>query len=562
MSAPSPPAAPPLLDINDGAGHRTFELTREIVHLGRRGDNDIQVIEAHVSKRHARILRKGESFAIVDLGSKAGVFVNGVRVGEQDLLDGDVITLGSVSPPTLVFRRRRTSVVRAAPDSPLPTLTIETLGQGLDKLAMLLESSRLLSGRFTLAQILDNVVDLAIEITRAERGFLILRRPDGSLDYKSARRSGRLPIEPEEIRVSQTIVTEALTTGVPRIVPDVQEEVDLVDLRSVGILHLRSVVALPLFRFSVLDSETERARPTGEVFGVLYLDSRDTKDSITRIDRGILESLALDASSAIENARLFREAEEKRAMEAEFERAREVQAALLPRSFQGAPHFEVSGQCVPSRRLGGDYYDQFSLSGGRGCFVMADVAGKGMPAALLAAALQGVIGAEVANDQPLGRMVERINRVIFRLTPDEKFVTLFCCVLGPTGALAYVNAGHCPALVVSEDREVRKLFTGDMALGILESSSYRQKDFRLRAGDVIALFTDGVTEAANDAGDFFEEARLQSVLVRTRHQAADAIVTAIMDEVKVFSGGVSPRDDITLMVVKYLGRPGTEDSEA
>ncbi len=562
MSASSFPPSRAVLDIEDRAGRRTFELTHEIVRLGRGGDNDIQVMEPHVSKRHAQIVCNGERFAIVDLESKAGVFVNGVRVSEQDLTDGDVITFGQIAPPTLIFGRSAGSSVHPVHDSLLTTLTIDAPGQGLDKLARFLEFSRLLGGRLTLAQILENVVDLATETTQAERGFLILRGPDGALDYRVTRRSGRLPIEPDEIRVSQTIVRDVLATGAPRIVSDVQEEWDLVDLKSVGILQLRSVVALPLFRFSVPESDASSARRTDEVFGVLYLDSREAKDSFTRIDRGILETLAHDASSAIENARLFREAEEKRAMEAELERAREVQAALLPRSFQGTPHFEVSGQCVPSRRLGGDYYDQFSLSGGRCCFVMADVAGKGMPAALLAAALQGVISAEVANDQPLGGMVERINRAIFRLTPDEKFVTFFCCVLGPTGALVYVNAGHCPALVVSEEGEVRKLFTGDMALGILESNAYRQKDLRLRAGDVVALFTDGVTESANDAGEFFEEGRLQSVLGRTRHQAADAIVRAIMDEVKVFSGGVSPRDDIALMVVKYLGRQGTKESEA
>jgi serine phosphatase RsbU (regulator of sigma subunit) len=545
----------PALEIRDSASDcRTVRIDREITRLGRRSDNDIQILESHVSKRHADILRRGEQFVIVDAGSKAGVFVNGARVSERVLADGDVITLGATALPTLVFRRDGSAPAKPASASLFATLTGPPGEQGLENLARFLEFNRLMGGRFTLAEILENVVDMAAELTGAERGFLILRGPGASLEHRVARGRDRVAIPLDEIRVSETIVREVLAKGTARIVSDVRDEEDLVEMRSVVSLDLRSAVALPLRRFEILEGAGPRAEAGDEVFGVLYLDSRERHGAFSRIDRGILENLARDASSVIENARLSREAEEKRRIEEEMERAREIQAALIPQEFWGDDHFEASGCCVPCLHLGGDYLDQYRLPGGRCGFVIADVSGKGMPAALLAAALQGILAAETVADPPPGAMVERINRALCRLAPAGKFVTLFCCVLSPAGDLAYVNAGHCPPMVVTAGGEVRQLSSGDMALGVRESNRYREDLLRLRAGDVVALYTDGVTEAANADGEFFEEPRLESVLRDSFRLPAGEIVRAVRGAVEAFSGGAPPRDDITLMALKYLGR--------
>jgi adenylate cyclase len=362
-TVPTASEAPvPFLDIEDsGVGQRSVPLDREIIRLGRRRDNDIQILETHVSKHHADIVRRGSRFVIVDAGSKAGVFVNGAPVNERALADGDVITLGNTPIPRLVFRSSGSAAAPLPSRDLLSTLAMYPAEQSLENLAKFLEFSRALGGRLPLDEILENVVDLAVELTAAERGFLIQKGPDGSLDFRVARSRDRRPIPRAEILVSETIVREVLEEGRTRIVSDVQSDADFASLKSVVALGLGSAVALPLWRFAVHETDTSRSATAGEVFGVLYLDSQEPQGAITRIDRGILETLARDASAVIENTRLFRETEEKRRIEKEMEMAREVQAALLPQQFWDDAHFEVSGRCVPSLRLGGDYLDQFRI---------------------------------------------------------------------------------------------------------------------------------------------------------------------------------------------------------
>ena len=559
----------PFLDVQDSnAGPRTVPLETDVTRLGRLSTNTIQLLEPHVSKRHAEIREQGNQFVIVDLESKAGVLVNGVRVNERRLEDGDLITFGVAPLPTMVFRREESAT--AQPTAPVPrapavppagadsfsssglfqTISLADGGQGLGKLARFLEFTRLLGKQFSLAEVLENVVDLAIDLTAAERGFLILQKPDDTLDYRVARGKGKLPLPEEETRASETIVREVLKTGSPRVVSDVQQDEALAEMWSVGFFNLRSAVALPLKRIALSEEESPRSRVDGGIFGVLYLDSQMTQARFDRIDRDILESLARDASSAIENARLLRQADEKRKMDEEMERAREIQAALLPESFRGEPHFDVSGYYVPSRRLGGDYMDQIRLPDGRSCLVIADVSGKGLPAALLAAGLQGAMSAEGFREQPLGAMVERLNRAICRRVPEGKYVTFFCCVLSPDGVLTYVNAGHVPPIVIT-DGAARQLFTGDMAVGIMGSSTYREGTLTLRAGDVVALYTDGVTEAVSPEGLFFEETRLEKILQDTARRPVGEIVQKVTDAVWSFTDNAPPQDDITLLVLKY-----------
>lgn len=547
----------PTLEIEDAEnGTSLFPLAGETTRVGRRPENDIRIPDARVSKYHAEIAHRGEDFVVLDVGSKGGVFVNGGRVTEQPLADGDVITLGGLPSPRLVFRREGAGRMAARPPDLHTTATHSFADHTLDKLARFLEFSRSLGGRLTLPGILENVVDLATDLTGAERGFLILGDRDGRLSFRVARRRDRSPIPIEEVRVSETIVREVLDGGVPRIVEDVQGEESLVDLRSVAFLGLRSAVALPLRRS---DASADVAAPMPGVFGVLYLDNQEARNSFSQIDRGILEALARDASSAIENARLIREAEDRRRLQEEMDRAREIQEALLPRGFWREPHFEVAGCCLPSRHLGGDYYDQFRLPDGRCGFVIADVAGKGVPAALLAAALQGCVSSEIATPQALDVMTARLNRAIGRRVPDARFVTFACCVLAPDGALTYVNAGHLPPLVVGPDGVVVPLETGGTALGILEDASYRAQEVRLRPGDLLTLYTDGVVEATDAQDGFFGDDRLAALLAATRHLAPEEIVDRVRAEVEAFSGRETLSDDVTLLVIKYLGDGAARD---
>jgi serine phosphatase RsbU (regulator of sigma subunit) len=562
--------APPTLAIEEGDGRRfTLRIETETIRIGRKRDNDIQLSEPHVSKYHAEIRRHGDRFVLVDLGSKSGLLVNGLRAEERTLADGDVITFGRESPPEILFRHPGAHVAtETAVTSFLDTVSLDGRGSGLEKLARFLEFTRLIGGQIALGEILENVVDLGIEVTGAERGFLILVGSDGALEYRVARGRAHCALADEATRASETIVRKVLVEGEALVVPDIGLEQDLAEMQSVAHFALRSALALPLRRLalapggtatsgqaSTADGAAPAAAAPEDVFGVLYLDSQQTQRTFTAIDRDILEALARDASSAIENARLLREAEEKRQLDREMARAREVQAALLPETFWAEDHFEVDGYCVPSRALGGDYLDQFRLPDGRCCLVIADVSGKGMPAALLAASLQGALAAEGIRDQALGAMVGRINRALCRRVPVGKFVTFFCCALSPAGELSWVNAGHVPPIVVKQAEELRTLFTGDMALCFREESEYREGTLLLAPGDTVTLYTDGITEAADPRGEFFGERRLERLLAGSRSRTAADIVQVVTGAVREFTAGAPQQDDITLLALKYLG-PG------
>ncbi|MHC4922141.1 MAG: PP2C family protein-serine/threonine phosphatase, partial [Planctomycetota bacterium] len=380
---------------------------------------------------------------------------------------------------------------------------------------------------------------------------LILVRPGDRLEFRVVRERGKGAMPREGYRVSETIVREVISRGQPRIVSDIAHDADLSAVKSVVSLQLGSAAAMPLWRFALVESG-RRARSTDEVFGVLYLDSQVRRDAFSRFDIGMLENLARDASSAIENARLLRNAEEKRRMEREIRTARAVQTALMPKNYWTEPHFEVSGSWVPCLDLGGDYLDQYRLSDGRAGFVVADVCGKGLPAALLAATLQGALAAEMANGHPLATVVERVNWVISRLAPLGDFISMLCCVLAPDGRLTHVNAGHCPLLTVFGN-EVQSLVTEGSALGVHEAARYEPQTVQLRPGETAVLYTDGVLEARNATGELFGEDRLEATLDNAGDRSAAQTVEEILAAVHSFRGEQPVADDITLMAIRYLG---------
>ncbi|MEE8111500.1 MAG: SpoIIE family protein phosphatase [Acidobacteriota bacterium] len=537
---------------------RTLPLNRDRIRMGRKGDNDLQFLEKHVSKFHAEILRNRDHFLVRDADSKAGLFVNGKRVRECRLADGDVIQLGLAPYPNLVFQD---GTATHSSTTQLLSILQETPGeQGIEKLARFLEFNQILGGKFTLEEILENVVDMAVELTGAERGFLLRKSAGDGLDCLVARNNEPAPIPSSEVRISETIVRNVLETGKAEVHSDVQEEFSLLEQESVVALNLRSAAGLPLWRFDLPQGEGFRAEPSNEVFGVLYLDSQEKGNPFSRIDQGILETLARNASSVIENSRLLRETEKKRRMEEEMRKAQEVQEALMSQPLWDEPHFQVSGSCTPCLQLGGDYLGQFRMPDGRCCLVIADVSGKGMPAAITAAALQGMMAVETTMKQSLATLVERINKALCGLTMDGQFATLFCCTLDKTGELRYVNAGHTHPVLLDRSGEVINLKTGDMALGFLEDNRYREGSLRLQPGDLLTLYTDGVTEAVNGDGDLFEEPRLERLLNRCRDQGPEQIRQSLLQEMESFCGEVSARDDVTVMVMKYRGESPHADS--
>jgi serine phosphatase RsbU (regulator of sigma subunit) len=233
--------------------------------------------------------------------------------------------------------------------------------------------------------------------------------------------------------------------------------------------------------------------------------------------------------------------------------AKEVQARLFPRTSPPLLSLEYAGACLPARAVGGDYYDFLSLGPDRLGFVIADVAGKGIAAALLMANLQANLRSQfaLALEQPQ-RLLQKVNRLFCDNTPDGAFATLFFADYDDSsGFLRYVNCGHLCALLLRKDGSCDRLESTSTVLGIFKTWECSVGEASLRRGDLLALYTDGVTESMNQALEEFGEERLLETLRRNRHQACDAILSSVVDQVRSFSPH-EQHDDITLIIAKRI----------
>ncbi|MEP7270855.1 MAG: PP2C family protein-serine/threonine phosphatase, partial [Acidobacteriota bacterium] len=264
----------------------------------------------------------------------------------------------------------------------------------------------------------------------------------------------------------------------------------------------------------------------------------------------LLESLAFEATKSLESVRLMHEEQEKKALEGELNIARQVQIALSPIAFKQPEQFEVATASIPSRFLGGDFYDLILLDDRRYVFALGDVSGKGIGAALMAAMSQGALQAQFASDQPLDRVITHLNRVLIQKSASGHFLTLFCAVLDCDGLFRFVNAGHNPPILARADGRIELLSTKSLLLGAFGFASYVAGETRLEKGDLIVMYTDGVTEAVNSSDEMFGDERLESLVSRIRQSSAEEIKTRILDEVVAFTRGLPQGDDITLITLK------------
>jgi len=240
-------------------------------------------------------------------------------------------------------------------------------------------------------------------------------------------------------------------------------------------------------------------------------------------------------------------------VEQEMRLAAEVQQALLPSaSASGRSHYEVSGTSVPSRSIGGDFFDDFELADGGIGFVLADVAGKGAPAALLAAAAQGMIRMACVPDRP-STTLQRVNAALARRTGSSRFVTAFHGVLSPDGRLRSSNAGHLPAFILRGSGEIVRLDADGLPLGAFEDATYEERETRLVAGDKIVVFSDGVTEALSADGQQFGLEKAEAVLADAPRTTAVDLMARLVTAVQGFANGRAPEDDLTVLVVRYEG---------
>jgi sigma-B regulation protein RsbU (phosphoserine phosphatase) len=529
------------LEVHDSLGRRVVTLDKPAFTIGRRSGNDLHLMGSDVSRDHAEIAQAAGGFIVRDRGSRYGTFVNGTQVTEQSLKHGDRIQLGRTGGAELVFLVDETGVPERQPTSAVGDLR---------QVAALLEGLRALGSGRVLDEVLALVMDSAIEVTGAERGFIMLANEAGSLEMKLARARGRVTLPGTRFETSRKIPEEVFATGEEKIVPDLLDGNHVNVHMGTVALGIRHVLCAPLRLVRYVDKADSSAEQ--KRIGVLYLDSREKGTFLSRATRTALETLATEAAVAIENARLYRETLEKARIDQELRIASQIQQALLPPPRRGAGFFDAMGSSIPCRAIGGDFYDYVDYTDGRFGFALGDVAGKGAPAALLTAMLQGIFAAQAFGSAEPNETLARINRALIHRSIESRFATAFFGVLGADGRLTYCNAGHNPPLLFGKNG-VRRLEVGGLILGMFEHAAYDQEAVQLAAGDILVVFSDGVSEALNVAGEEFGEERIKEVVERSRSGGSDVILERILAAVRDFTRGAVQSDDVTALVVRYGG---------
>lgn len=546
-----------------------FPLGRLRITIGRSARNDLCIPDPFASRVHAEVRREGEEYFLQDLGSANGTLYNGItvqgsltltpggriQIGETELIFDDgsysssmgatMITDNTTSLPeatiALTSSDRTTSglleAIEGARTKPEQVPAATEAAKQTDLLALISKVGITLLASASLTETLEQIVSLVFEAVPADR-CLIMMREGGSTELKVpvARLRDRVG-EVGEIRVSRNVLEEVVMRGKSVLTSDAQHDPRFAS-GTVVLQGVRSVLAVPL-------------GVEEKVFGIIYADSPIAEGRFTEDHLKVLTTLASVAAIRIENARLVDARLEQERLERELALASEIQQSLQPTAPPQVPGYELQGISFPCYEIGGDYYDFIKREDGRLIIALGDVSGKGTAAALLMSSLHAAIHAQTGSHDSLVDTICAVNRYLADSIPSNRFVTLFCAELDPeSGALSFLNAGHNPPLIVHAAGTVEQLASGGLPLGIKRDADYREGRTQLQWGDVLVIYSDGVTEATSPSGEEFGPTRLYEVVSRNVEASASGIRDRIESALTKFSQGTRAADDITLVIVK------------
>jgi serine phosphatase RsbU (regulator of sigma subunit) len=557
-----PDNVPPLaneavLEVVSPDGARRFvRITQTPFLIGRGAEtgNHLQLSDRRISRNCAAVVIEANRFYVEDRGQRRGLFVNGEKVESRELQDGDAITFGLDDSYEMFFRSAASSHETSIPNllTRIEHITSsEPSGGGLYKLKRLLEATALLHSQLPLDVVLGHMLDHSVSVTDADRGLLLESDTAGALKVKLARRNGGVRLPPESVSPSQTAIQLALKQQSPVITEDLaQADMDLQAAQSIVAQRLRAVVVIPLYGMTRANTQESVVNvKRGDFLGILYLDSRRPA-AFSKLDRQILDALAADAASVLDNARLVERERERQRLEQEIDIARGIQQALLPRNFPDNPNFAVTGINFPCLAVGGDYFDVFPLSEGRTAFLIADVSGKGLGAAIVTTMLQGALSAMTLGTDP-ARVFNHVNRFLCDHSEVGRYATVFFGILDQDGHLEFINAGHPSPFLIRRGVAEEAFTEGSYPVGLVPEAEYTAACLKLEPGDTLVLFSDGVTEAMDPDEQLFGVPRLKQVLTGQMECPLEQLQKCVLESVENFARGAHQADDLTLLIVRY-----------
>ena len=564
------------------------KLDRTKLTIGRSSRNDICISDPFASRLHAEIRRENEQVLLVDNGSANGTFVNGHRVsgslrlsvgdvvrigeteieyssGEQDMLSGATVFLTGLagqslpadtitspiparSTTDLISSIRSGSISGEARASSAARTAMKPEKPGRDLLSIVSQVGIALLPRTSLEDTLKMTIDLVFQAIPAERGFLFLKE-NGELTCKIARGASEAALPTaSQVQLSRSITNKVLTEGASVLTSDAMHDPRFQSQHSVVLSQIRSVMAVPLASGE-------------EIFGMVYVDN-PFDNRFQEEDLKVLTTIASVASIKIENDRLLDERLEKRRMEEELKVASEIQMRLQPFSPPKLDGWDMTGVSFPCREIGGDYYDFIHRKRDSHLIVaVGDVSGKGTGAALLMSSLHAAVRAQSQTRASISEVMGEINQYIFENSPSNKFLTLFYGELDPiSGTLRYSNGGHNAPIFVRRTGEVQRLDKGGLPIGMMQGVIYQEGSMEFEPGDVLVIYSDGITESINERDEEFEEERLIDVVKNNLGRSASGIRDRIDESLSRFVGTTAPVDDMTLMIIKRTDA-GLDESE-
>jgi serine phosphatase RsbU (regulator of sigma subunit) len=532
-----------------------------LIGRGTDGGNHVQLNDRRISRQCAAIVSDGGHYYLENRGQKLGIFVNGEKVENRQLNDGDIISFGLADSYEIIFRSAGTNgtvipdmmtLIGKVPDT---QITPGPAG-GLSKLNLLLEASMLLHSTLPLQSVLSTVLDHAIAVTDADRALLLEPGDTAALLPRFARGAGLVRLPSESFSPSQTAIRMALEHHSSIITEDLaQADSGLQAAQSIVSQQLRAVVVIPLYAGGRTHTTESGVHKGGDLLGALYLDSR-RRAAFSKLDRQILDALAVQAASILDNARMVERERQRQRLEQEVNIARDIQQALLPRGLRDFPHLKVAGINIPCLAVGGDYFDVFKMADGRTAFLIADVSGKGLGAALLTTMLQGALSGLMLGADPAPMFVH-LNNFLCEHAEVGRYATVFFGILHNDGTLEYINAGHPSPLLLREGAATEPFTEGSCPVGLLPEVDYHVARVNLQPNDTLILFSDGITEAVDLQEEMYGIDRLRALFAGQANPGLDYLQQTALASLREFTRGASQADDITLLLVRYQPTNGT-----
>jgi serine phosphatase RsbU (regulator of sigma subunit)/pSer/pThr/pTyr-binding forkhead associated (FHA) protein len=533
------PKQPAHLALNTDGSKRHVPIDRLPFMMGRGEGCSLVIAHPQVSREHARIESERGNYVIHDENSRHGTFVNGVRITRSILRAGDSITLGS-RHSVVVFEDGESDASHTLLAQISQRWTSGADENDLEKLSLFLQAAQSLSSVEASNEVLRTMLEYSIRLTGAERGFVFLGESADSFRLECGRDldGNELVGEPS---LSRSVIRDAAESQVDFILSDIPDEV-AAERESIMANAIRSVIAIPL-----------RAQGATSLLGLLYLDSQSRNQDFTRVGNDILHAIARQAANLLENLRLIEMERQSALLRKELQIAASIQSQIIPEKLPEFAFARIAGRSIPCTGVGGDFYDVIPVKNGF-VAIVADVSGKGVPAALLASMVQGMFHAQtrlgVDRGITLLDSIESLNTFVCSRTPIERYVTLAAFRYLPsesnTVEIELINAGHVPPVIVRASGEVEVIEEGDMPVGLFEFAQYHVISLSLAIGDRIVLLTDGITEAETEAGEQFGVERLREPMLESDP------VSSLLKAVQEFCQGAPAQDDRTILAIERI----------